>query len=236
MSTSAARILCVDDEKKILNSLGRGLRARKYQVETAETAEEAFEILENRYVDVIVADQQMPGMRGNELLRMVRERYPDVIRIMLSGHTDFNELVQAVNEGEIFRFVAKPCESAELARIIQMALEQKGLLAVLAVHLTELCGRYADQVTVETFQDQGYCDVKINNLMTADQISRLTQVIMTSLQSGKAKAVKLTSGVVARDEESVVVSLDVNKGVGVKIEFTHPASIPAWVPGGSART
>lgn len=127
-----AVILCVDDEPSILRSLGSHLRLEGYEVLTALSAEEGLGILAEHPVDVIIADQRMPGMTGSEFLRKVREKYLNIISIMLSGYSDFPGLISAINEGGIFRFFPKPWEQEQLNKAIKEALEHKKLITLMA--------------------------------------------------------------------------------------------------------
>ena len=100
-------ILFVDDEKSILKSLGRVFRSANYDLHFAESGEEALDILKKTSIDVILTDQRMPGMTGTDLLKVVNERWPHIMRVVLSGYTDVDSLLSAINEGEVYRFVTK---------------------------------------------------------------------------------------------------------------------------------
>jgi len=103
------KILFVDDEKFVLDTFRRNLR-KHFEIETAEGSMAAFDQLErNGPFAVVVSDLKMPKMNGVEFLSMVKTRYPDSIRIMLTGQGDLNTAVAAVNQGSIFRFLTKPC-------------------------------------------------------------------------------------------------------------------------------
>ncbi len=101
-------ILFVDDERRVLNSLKRGLMGEPYRIILALGGKEALEILENEPVAVIVSDMKMPEMNGLELLQQVAQRFPDVIRLVLSGYSHTSTVLAAVNEGRIFRYITKP--------------------------------------------------------------------------------------------------------------------------------
>ncbi|NPA25218.1 MAG: response regulator [Deltaproteobacteria bacterium] len=101
-------ILFVDDERRVLNSLKRGLMGEPYRIILALSGKEALEILENEPVAVIVSDMKMPEMNGLELLQLVAQRFPDVIRLVLSGYSHTSTVLAAVNEGRIFRYITKP--------------------------------------------------------------------------------------------------------------------------------
>ena len=123
----SATILLVDDEPSVLDGLARSLRRPDYRVRTATSPTLALEHLQAEQVDVIVSDHLMPGMTGLEFLKLVRDRFPDTVRIMLTGHADLDTAVRAINEGEIYRFLSKPCAPVELQVTVHLALEQLAL-------------------------------------------------------------------------------------------------------------
>jgi EAL domain-containing protein (putative c-di-GMP-specific phosphodiesterase class I)/CheY-like chemotaxis protein len=102
------RILVVDDEPSILASTRRLLRREGYEILTAQSAREGFELLAQHEVQVILSDQRMPEMSGTEFLSRARELYPDTIRIVLSGYTDLESISDAINRGAIYKFLTKP--------------------------------------------------------------------------------------------------------------------------------
>ncbi len=106
-------VLFVDDEEKILNSLKRGLLDEPYESLFAISGEKALEILEQKEVHVLVTDMRMPEMSGLELLRIVKNKYPDIIRIVLSGYTQITTMLTAINEGEIYKYITKPWKLEE---------------------------------------------------------------------------------------------------------------------------
>ena len=116
------RILCVDDDANILLGYQRTLR-KQFQIEVAQGGEEGLAAVRSQgpYA-VIVADMRMPGMNGVELLAQVREIAPDTVRMMLTGNADQQTAVQAVNEGQIFRFMTKPCEPQDFAAALEAGL------------------------------------------------------------------------------------------------------------------
>ncbi len=122
-------VLLVDDEPNVLDGLTRVLRKEPYEILTANSAEEAATFLEDRSVDLIVSDEEMPGMSGTEFLGRVAERYPDTVRIVLTGHPTLPAALRAINEGKVYQFFTKPCNEIDLAITIRRALEQKDLLA-----------------------------------------------------------------------------------------------------------
>ena len=107
------KVLFVDDEEEILSSLKRGLIDEPYETLFANNGNEALEILAQGAVHVIVTDMLMPEMSGMELLRVVKEKYPHIVRMALSGYAQVTTLLTAINEGEIFRFITKPWKLEE---------------------------------------------------------------------------------------------------------------------------
>ena len=115
-------VLLVDDDDDMLVLLKRQLGADGYPLYTATSAREGLEIMSRHNVKVVVSDYSMPGMSGAEFLQRVKLLYPDTVRIMLSGHTDFNTVSEAVNRGEIYRFVTKSWDSEHLRSDIREGL------------------------------------------------------------------------------------------------------------------
>jgi DNA-binding NtrC family response regulator len=122
------KVLFVDDEPSVIKALKRAFHKESYEILTADSAEEALEILERESVDVVVSDEQMPGMTGCELLAIVCKRFPDTIRIILTGHASLEVVIRAINEGQIYRFFTKPWNDVDLAITIRQALQQKDLI------------------------------------------------------------------------------------------------------------
>jgi CheY-like chemotaxis protein len=118
-------ILCVDDEANVLSALRRVLRRENYRVLTAGGGEEALALLEKEDVRLVMSDQRMPGMNGTELMAKVKERHPDVIRVILSGYTDVDSIMESVNQGHVFKFFFKPWSDEDLRRELREALAQR---------------------------------------------------------------------------------------------------------------
>jgi two-component system, probable response regulator PhcQ len=127
MTNSTATILLVDDEPNVTDALKRALRREPYEILTATSGTAAQQLLERQHVDVVVSDEQMPGMSGSEFLSMVRKQFPHTIRMILSGQASLEAAVRAINEGEVYRFFLKPCNSTDLIFTIQQALAHKRL-------------------------------------------------------------------------------------------------------------
>ncbi|MBE7175971.1 MAG: response regulator [Mucilaginibacter polytrichastri] len=123
-------LLYVDDEENNLISFKATFRLR-YKVLTAINGEEALKLLETNHVHIIVTDQRMPNMTGVEFLEKVLEKYPEPMRILLTGYADMNAVVEAVNKGKIYHYLTKPWSEAELGDTIDGAYkaykEREGL-------------------------------------------------------------------------------------------------------------
>jgi len=125
----ARKVLFVDDEPNITQSLKYILRKETYEVLSANSANEALGILGRGPVDVVVSDERMPGMSGTKLLSIIRQKYPHVVRIILTGNASLETAMAAINEGEIYRFLIKPCNGLDLAITIRQALQHKELMS-----------------------------------------------------------------------------------------------------------
>lgn len=120
MNNDKISILYVDDEENNLISFKATFRL-KYKVYTATSGAEAIEILEKNLIHVIITDQRMPNMTGVEFLEKVIEKYTDPIRILLTGFTDMNAVIDAINKGKIFHYLTKPWNEEELDKTIERA-------------------------------------------------------------------------------------------------------------------
>lgn len=121
-------LLFVDDEENVLNALRRIFLEENYVILTALSGAEALEILENRKVHLIISDHRMPQMTGAELLREAKQRWPETIRIMLTGYADVHSIMGAVNEGAVYKFITKPWNDEDLRLTVSLALQQYALI------------------------------------------------------------------------------------------------------------
>lgn len=123
----AATLLLVDDEPSILSSLKRLFRPHDYRILTAEGGEQGLAVLEQERIDLVISDMRMPKMDGARFLEQVRLRWPDSIRILLTGYADIESTVAAINRGEVYRYINKPWDDREIVLIVREALERKRL-------------------------------------------------------------------------------------------------------------
>jgi response regulator RpfG family c-di-GMP phosphodiesterase len=131
------RILIVDDEALVLEALRRQLRMR-FDVGVSTEPKEAMELVVSKgpYA-VVVSDLRMPGMDGVALLHRIRKLSPDTVRVLLTGYADVEAAIAAVNEGNIFRFLSKPCPAATLIRAVEASVEQYRLITAERVLLEQ---------------------------------------------------------------------------------------------------
>jgi response regulator RpfG family c-di-GMP phosphodiesterase len=120
-------VLFVDDEVNILKALKRLLRNEDMNVLCASRGHEALELLDQHHAQVVVTDQRMPEMSGVDLLSQVRERHPDMVRMLLTGYTEMNVAVDAINRGEIYRLITKPWNDDELKATLRHAFDHADL-------------------------------------------------------------------------------------------------------------
>jgi len=123
-------VLFVDDEENILHSLERLLRREEYRILTATSGADGLEILKEHDVHLVVTDQRMPGMSGTEFLAKVKENYPEVIRIVLSGYTEVDSITESINKGHVYKFMLKPWNDQNVKLEIKQGLEQYDLMQV----------------------------------------------------------------------------------------------------------
>jgi len=120
-------ILCVDDEPNILSSLKRLLHRQGYQVLLAGSGAEGLTVLEKQAVDLVISDMRMPEMDGAHFLEQVRQRWPETMRVLLTGYADVESTMAAINKGEIYRYIAKPWDDNDVLLLVKHAMERKGL-------------------------------------------------------------------------------------------------------------
>ncbi|MEW6431358.1 MAG: response regulator [Myxococcota bacterium] len=127
MSKSAPTVLLVDDEENILRALSRSLRHDGFHVVAYSRPADALAALKQDAPDVVLSDHLMPEMTGLEFLKVVRNRMPDTCRIMLTGHAEMQTAIDAINHGEIYRFLLKPWDDLELKLTLTLGLERLDL-------------------------------------------------------------------------------------------------------------
>lgn len=120
-------LLIIDDEEDITKALVRQFR-RKYNVFATTDATDALKIMENKKIQVVLSDQRMPGMTGVDFFSQIKDKYPDALKLILTGYSDIEAVIGAINEGQVFRYVKKPWNPDELETIIREAFEKYELI------------------------------------------------------------------------------------------------------------
>ena len=128
-SGTPSTLLFIDDEANILSALKRLFQPLGYNILTAKNGPEALALLEKETVDLVISDMRMPQMTGAELLEQMRGKWPDVVRILLTGYSDMTSTIAAINRGEIYRYISKPWDDNDIVLTVRDALERKHLLA-----------------------------------------------------------------------------------------------------------
>jgi DNA-binding NtrC family response regulator len=138
-------VLVVDDEESVRQGVLAVLEREGYRVYLAENAQQGLEILRDHPIQLVITDHNMPDMTGIEFLKLIRERYPDVMRIMLTGDADPAVIVRSINEGEVYRFIKKPWDNVTLRvtvyfafEVVQLQGENRRLVAALRQQMTFL--------------------------------------------------------------------------------------------------
>lgn len=139
MADGSARgqLLIIDDEEEILKALRRQFR-RDYDIHLALNADEGLKIMAETPIHVIISDQRMPGMNGDEFFGKVKSQYPDATRLLLTGYADIQAVIAAINDGNIFRYVTKPWDPVELDTIVREAFNRYNLIVQNRLLLNEL--------------------------------------------------------------------------------------------------
>ena len=185
-------VLCVDDEPNILSSLRRLFRAPGYRVLTAESGAAGLRVLETEQVDLIISDMRMPEMDGARFLEHARSRWPSTIRLLLTGHSDTESIMAAINRGEIYRYITKPWDDNDLILIVKHAFERRAL--------------EREQQRLETLTQRQNEELKTLNLSLEMKVEARTLALKTSndevlAANGKLKSnfittIKIFSGMI----------------------------------------
>ncbi|MBN2496517.1 MAG: hybrid sensor histidine kinase/response regulator [Deltaproteobacteria bacterium] len=145
-SGAPAIVLLVDDEPGVLTAMRRSLRSKPWKVLTAASGLDGLEILERQAVSVVISDFQMPAMDGVDFLKQVKERWPHVQRVMLTGNATIPAIEHVVNKGEVSRFLTKPWSDAQLKAVVTECLERVRLAELNALYEQQLTERNAELV------------------------------------------------------------------------------------------
>ena len=188
-------ILCVDDEANVLKSLKRLFLDEDYEILTAESGKGGLALLEQHQpIQVVISDYRMPEMDGVAFLKQVHERWPDTVRIVLSGYADTASVVAAINEGQVYKFIPKPWNDDELKVAIAKAVERYFLVKA-NVELNEELRQANDELSRIAAQLEEKVAERTEELLFQNKVLRHGQVILNTLPIG----------VIGFDREGVLV-------------------------------
>lgn len=154
----AETVLFVDDEEYVLNAVERIFIGSAWRVLRAASAEEALHIFGNEEIAVLVSDNLMPGIKGVELLSRVKSIAPDTVKILMTGHADIPTAIEAINRGEVFRFVEKPWDNAILINTVTEGIERYRLLRSLRINDEAVTRSIAQTIELKDPYTRGHCD------------------------------------------------------------------------------
>ena len=186
-STRKLKILVVDDEPDNLDLLYRTFH-RDYKVLRADSGPDALELLaQEGEVAVIISDQRMPQMSGTEFLSLTANQYPDTIRIILTGYTDVEDLVEAINSGKVFKYVTKPWEAEDLKAVVKQAIDTHNVLKSRTEELRRALRQesllYAVTNTIRSAPN--YRDMLQRIVETVGQMFEVSSCLLRPFQEGK---------------------------------------------------
>ncbi len=165
-------VLFVDDEQNILNSLERLFHDDELKILKAINAEDALELVKNEEIAVLVSDNRMPGMKGVELLSKVREMSPDIIRILMTAYADLPVAMDAINRGEVFRFIEKPWDNTVLKETVYEGISRFQIIRALKSQDESSMLSLAQTIELKDKYTRGHCDrVARYALMIADALN-----------------------------------------------------------------
>jgi len=165
-------VLFVDDEGNILNSMERAFADVDVTVLKADSAKEALRLIGEKEIAVLITDNRMPGMCGIELLTCLKDLSPETVKILMTGHADLSTAIEAINIGEVFRFIVKPWENESLIRTVQEGVEHYRFVQTLRNSDEATLLSLAQTIELKDPSTRGHCDrVAGFALMIADQLN-----------------------------------------------------------------
>lgn len=218
MSTHAETVLFVDDEQMILRSIERLFIDSPHRIITTDDIEEALEIVGSESVAVVVSDQRMPKMQGIELLEKIKELSPDTVKILLTGYADLPTAINAINSGEVFKFIQKPWDDVNLAALVQEALERFALCRSLVCADETMLLALAETIELKDPLTQGHCK----------RVAQYAFMMAESLDSSRGRASLIRSGAWLHDcgkigvPEAVLNCSGALDTTGLEIMRNHP--------------
>ena len=222
-------ILCVDDEKNILSSLRRLLRPEGYEIQLANSGAEGLDILSKMPIDLVISDMRMPEMNGAQFLEKVYELYPDTVRILLTGYSEISSTIDAINKGNIYKYISKPWEEHDLKLTLRNALaarsvekERDGLLLITKKQNDELKAFNSNleglvkQRTSEVEQTMGMLEVTFESLKSSYSNTILIFSRLVEMREGTLRS---QSHEVSRDAQALALQLRMNADTAKSLQY-----------------
>jgi response regulator RpfG family c-di-GMP phosphodiesterase len=173
-------ILCVDDEINILNVLKRLLRKENYELLTATSVQEALDLMASNTVHLVMADQRMPVMSGTELFEIIKKKYPDVIRIVLTGYTEIDAITSSINKGNIYKCFFKPWHDDTLKLELRKALDHYDLVQLNRSLTEKIAAQNQELKTINDSLEQKV-KARTHDLEIRNQALELSRAILDQL-------------------------------------------------------
>ena len=177
-------VLFIDDEVNILNSLQRVFADHDFTLHTAGSARKGLEILGHNDIAVVVTDNMMPGMNGLDLLRLAKVISPDTIRIMLTGYATLDTAIEAINLGEVFRFVVKPWNDKALEEVVEEALQRYRVVKQLQYGDESVMLSIAQTIELKDPYTRGHCDRVANYAIMISRAIGLPEETVQEIKHG----------------------------------------------------
>jgi putative nucleotidyltransferase with HDIG domain len=177
-------VLFIDDEVNILNSIQRVFADHNFTLMTAGNAQKGLEILSRNEIAVVISDNIMPGMNGLDLLRLAKVISPDTIRIMLTGHASLDTAIEAINLGEVFRFVVKPWNDKALEETVEDALQRYRFVKQLQYGDESVMLSIAQTIELKDPYTRGHCDRVANYAIMISRAIGLPEETVQEIKHG----------------------------------------------------
>ena len=193
-ASSPIQLLLVDDEAPVLRSMKRLIRSNDYQVHTAMSGKDALQLLEETKIDMIISDMRMPQMSGAQFLEKAAKRWPDTIRMVLTGYADLTDAISAINSGQIYRYFSKPWDEDDVRLTLRRAAEQlqlkrendrlqelivkqnRELKSLNADLETRVNARTADLQATANKLDDAYSELQLHYEHTVELLARFSEM------------------------------------------------------------
>lgn len=221
--TENDRVLFVDDEELMLQSIQRGLKDEKYMRYYANNAASALAIMEKIEISVLVSDIKMPRMSGLELLQIVREQYPDVVRIVLTAYSQISTILAAINQGSIHRYLTKPWKLDEefiptIRQAIEyhnMVLEKKMLADKLSVQNEELKTKQKEvEDLMKLTRESDENKTKIINTLTKNIMPYISDVVQATDDTSPSSLYQVSRTLNIKGREILILLRNVQRLLG----------------------